>query len=100
MRRTCYFWIFPKISQRICGSKDNEKKQAKYDLNAERKLGIADTKFNNNNKIIARAISTNSRKLCTIAKKQYATKGSVPIDQIIKKRCYIDHNQSIKYALH
>ena len=72
------------------------KKQATYDLNAQRKLGIVDTEFNNNNKIIAKTISSNSKKLGTIAKEQYATKGSASIDQIITKRCYIDHNQSRK----
>ena len=56
------------------------KKQATYKMNAQRKLGIVDTEFNNNNKIIARATSTNSRKLGTIAKEQYATKGSASID--------------------
>ena len=77
------------------GSNDNEKK-IKYELNAKRKLGIVDTKFNNNNKIIARAISTNSKMLGTISKEQYATKGSTSIDQIITKICYIDHDQSKK----
>ena len=72
------------------------KKQTTYDIDSQRKLGIVDTEFNNNNKIIARSISTNSKKLGTTAKEQHATKGSVSIDQIITKRCYIDHNQSKK----
>ena len=79
----------------MCGCSDNEK-LATYELNAQMKLGIVDTEFNSNNKIIARAISTNSKKLDTIAKEQYAIKRSASIDQIMTKRCYIDHNQSKK----
>lgn len=72
------------------------KKKATYGLKAQRKLGIVNTEFNNNNKIIAQSISTHSRKLGTIAKEQFATKGSASIDQIITNRCYIDHNHSQK----
>ena len=72
------------------------KKKATYGLKAQRKLGIVNTEFNNNNKIIAQSISTHSRKLGTIAKEKFATKGSASIDQIITNRCYIDHNHSQK----
>ena len=50
------------------------KKTVTYDLKAQRKLGIVDIEFNNNFKKIARATSTNSRKLGTISKEQFATK--------------------------
>ena len=83
----------------MCGPHDHKKK-ATYDLKSQRKLGVVDTELNNNNKIFARAISTDSRKLGTIAKEQFATKGSASIDQIVTKRCYIDHNHSQKNTLH
>ena len=60
------------------------KKQATYDLNAQRKLGIVDTEFNNNNKIIAKTISSNSKKLGTIAKEQYATKVVHPLTRSLQ----------------
>ena len=81
------------LRHRQCADLMIMKKQATYDIKAQRKLGIVDTEFNNNNKFIVKAISDNSKKLGTIAKEQYATKGSASIDQIITKRCYIDHNQ-------
>ena len=72
------------------------KKQVTYDLRSQRKLGIVDTEFNNNNKIIAKIIRTHSRKLGTTAKEKFVTKDNASIDQILTKHCYIDHNQSKK----
>lgn len=72
------------------------RKQATYDLGSQKRLGIVDTEFNNNNKIIAKTISIYSGKLGTTAKEQFVTKGSASIDQIITKLCYVDYNQSKK----
>ena len=62
------------------------KKQETYDIRSQRKLGILDTEFNTNNKIITKTISTHSRELGTTVKEQFVTEGSAAIDQIITKR--------------
>lgn len=75
------------------------KKKTTYDIHSQRKVSMVNTEFNNNNKIIVRAISTNSRKLDIVAKEQFVMKGITFIDQIIIRRCYIEHNQSKKIVL-
>ena len=51
------------------------KKDNNFDYGAQRKLGILDTEFNNNNKIVAKATRDNGLKLGTIAAEQFSRKG-------------------------
>lgn len=51
------------------------KKANDYDYGAQRKLGILDTEFNNNNKVVANATRDNGLKLGSIAIEQYSRKG-------------------------
>lgn len=67
-------------------------KQSTYNLGSQRKVGIVITEFNKNKKIIARANSSSGRSIGTSAKETCTTKGGALIDQIVTKRCYIDHN--------
>ena len=75
------------------------KKSMCYDINKQRTLGILDTEFNQNNKRVGRDGMNNALKLNKIAKEQYAIKNTSSIDQIVAKRCVIDHNRSIRRCL-
>jgi len=70
------------------------KKPSCYELKKQRTLGILDTEFNQNNKRIGRDGMLNASKLGKIAKEQFAVKHTSSIDQVVSKRCAIDHNQS------
>ena len=57
-------------------------------------LGILDSEFNQNNKRIGKDAIDNAFRLKKISQEQFATRGKADIDQIISKRCLIDHNHS------
>ena len=71
------------------------KKDNVFEYSAQRKLGILDTEFNNNNKVIAKTARDNGLKLGAIAAEQYSRKGRSAIDDTLSKRFFIDHQQSI-----
>ena len=70
------------------------KKVQKVELKTQRTLGILDTEYNNNNGMIGRQLSENSVKLGTIAAEQFARPQRSALEEIIAKRCTIDHLQS------
>ena len=72
------------------------KKAMCYDINKQRTLGILDTEFNQNNKRIGRDGMNNALRLKKIAKEQFAIKNTSSIDQIVSKRCVLDHNRSTR----
>lgn len=82
----------------MCGSYDHEKVSNIWP-SSQRNLSIFNIEFNNNTKIIARAISKNSRKLGITTKEKFVIEGSASIDQIFTETCYFDYNQSKKNTL-
>ena len=70
------------------------KKALCYDAKKQRKIGILDSEFNQNNKRMGRDAINNARQLNKIAPEQFAKKGTASIDQTICKRCMIDHHKS------
>ena len=69
------------------------KKSGCYALTKQRTLGILDTEFNQSNKRIGRDGMNNAIKLNLIAKEQFAIKNCAASEQIVSKRCVIDHSQ-------
>ena len=72
------------------------KKAQSFELKTQRTLGILDTEFNNNNGFIGRMASNNGLKLNTIAGEQFARPGRSALEEVIAKRCVIDHQQSTR----
>ena len=70
------------------------KRALEFELAKQRTLGILDTEFNHNNKLLGRECSKNSLKLDSLATEQFSRPGRSAIDQCISKRCTIDHHQS------
>ena len=69
-----------------------------YDIDKQRTIGILDTEFNHNNKAIGKDGMNNALDLGAIAPEQFAIKKTSSIDQIISKRCMIDHHQSKRWC--
>ena len=65
-----------------------------FDLKKQRTLGILDSEFNQNNTRIGKDSIDNAFQLKKISQEQFATGEKAAIDQIINKRCLIDHNHS------
>ena len=70
------------------------KKTHCYELNKQRTIGILDTEYNQNNKKIGRRGMSNALSLDKVAVEQFAVKNTSAIEQIVSKRCIIDHHQS------
>ena len=70
------------------------KRALEFELSKQRTLGILDSEFNHNNKLIGRECSVNSLRLDSLATEQFSRPGRSAIDQCISKRCTIDHHQS------
>ena len=70
------------------------KKTNDFNYSAQRKLGILDTEFNNNNKLVARETRDNGLQLGAIAEEQFSRKGRSAIEDTLSKRLFIDHQQS------
>ena len=62
-------------------------------VNKQRTLGILDTEFNQSNKRIGRDGMHNAIHLDKIAKEQFAIKDCAAPEQIVSKRCVIDHSR-------
>ena len=62
-------------------------------VNKQRTLGILDTEFNQSNKRIGRDGMHNVIHLDKIVKEQFAIKYCVVPEQIVSKRCVIDHSR-------
>ena len=54
---------------------------------------ILDTEYNQINKMVGDITTDNGLKLKTIATEQFAKQGSSSINQMVAKRCIIDHHQ-------
>ena len=54
---------------------------------------ILATEYNQNNKILGKNTTDKGMKLKIIATEQFAKPGSLSIDQMVAKRCVIDHHQ-------
>ena len=72
------------------------KKSQNYELSSQRTLGILDTEFNHNNGFIGRQATYNGLKLGTVADEQFARPHRSAIEDVITKRCTMDHQQSIR----
>lgn len=72
------------------------KKENNYKYSAQRKLGILDTEFNNNNKLVAKVTRDNGLQLGAIADEQFSRKGRSAIEDTLSKRLFIDHQQSYR----
>ena len=56
-----------------------------FEYSSQRKLGILDTEFNNNNTVVAKIARNNGLKLEAIAAEQFSRKGRSAIDDILSK---------------
>ena len=70
------------------------KKSQTFELSSQRILGILDSEFNHNNGYVGRDIASKSMKYNAIADEQFSREGRSAIQEIIVKRCTIDHQQS------
>ena len=70
------------------------KKSQCYDVEKQRTIGILDTEYNQSNKKIGYDAMNHALSLQKIAPEQFAVKHTAAIEQIVSKRCMIDHNQS------
>ena len=70
------------------------KKAGCYDLSKLRTLGLLDTEFNNNNRILSRETMHRALDTNCIAPEQFSRPGRSAIDQTILKRCTFDHHRS------
>ena len=68
------------------------KKLMCFYINKQCTLGIMDTEFNQNNKRIGRDGINIGLKLKKTANEQFAIKHTSSINQIISKKCVIDHH--------
>ena len=69
------------------------KKPNNFDVKKQRTLGILDTELNQSNKRIGHAGMNNALKLNTVASEQFAIKDCAASEQIVSKRCVIDHSK-------
>jgi len=69
------------------------KKPNCYAVNKQRTLGILDTEFNQSNKRTGYNGMKNAVLLDKIAKEQFAIKDCAASEQIVSKRCVIDHSK-------
>ena len=69
------------------------KKDNNFEHTSQRNIGILDTEFNNNNKMVAKATRDNGLQLESIAAEQYSRKGRSDIEDTLSKRLFIDHQQ-------
>ena len=69
------------------------KKAQCYEVSKLRTIGILDTEYNQMNKRVGHEGMNNAFKLKRVAKEQFAVNNSAAIDQIVAKRCFIDHNR-------
>ena len=65
-----------------------------FEAKKQRTLGILDTEFNQYNKIIGKDATGNALFLNKVALEQFAVKNTAAVNQIVPKRCMIDHHQS------
>ena len=70
------------------------KKDNNFEYCSQRKFGILDTEFNNNNKVVAKITRDIGLKLGTLAAEQISRKGHSAIDDTLSKRIFIDHQKS------
>ena len=100
----CWFLFqradFPEItgyspkSHRQCADLMIMKKSQCFELEKQRTIGILDTEFNQTNKKIGKTAMDNALSLNKVAPEQFAVKNTSAIQQIICKRCTIDHHHS------
>ena len=79
----------------MCRSYDSEDSQS-YELSTQRTLGILDTEFNNNDMYIGRQATKNSIRLQSIAEEQFTRPDRSALEEVVTKRCVIDHQQSLR----
>ena len=79
---------------RTCVDLQILKKAQTFELKTQRTLCILDTEFNNINGHTGCQIIHNSMKLGVGAEEQFAGKNRSALQEIIAKRCAIDHQQS------
>ena len=70
------------------------KKSQTFELSSQRILGILDTEFNHNNGFVGRDITAKSISKNALADEQFSQPGRSALQEIIVKRCTIDHQQS------
>ena len=99
-------WLFfqradiPEISgysprrHRTCIDLQIMKKTSCFDVGKQRTIGILDTEFNQSNKRLGRDAMTFALRDKSIAAEQFAIKNVSAIDQVVSKRCMIDHHKS------
>ena len=92
---TCY----SPIRHRECIDLMIMKKSRCYDINKQRTLDILYIEYNQNNKRLGRDGMHNATKIQKITKEQFEIKNTSSIDQIVSKRCVIDHNRSMRRCI-
>ena len=70
------------------------KKAGCYELSKLRTLGLLDTEFNNNNRILSKEATALALENKGLATEQFSRPGRSAIDQSILKRCTFDHHRS------
>ena len=75
------------------------KKSNCFDIKKQRTLGILDTEFNQSNKKIGKEGMDNAIILGKLAPEQFAVKNTSAIEQIVFKRCILDHHLSKRKCL-
>ena len=64
-----------------------------FEVSKQRTLGILDTEFNQSNKRTGHTGMNNAVKLNATANEQFAIKDCAAAEQIVSKRCVIDHSK-------
>ena len=82
------------IRHRECVDLMIMKRSQCFELTSQRTLGILDTEFNQSNKKIGKMGMDNAIDRQKLAPEQFAVRNSSAIDQIVSKRCIIDHHHS------
>ena len=72
------------------------KKAQTFELSTQRTIGILDTEFNQNNGYISQQATHNSISLGTITEEQFARPNRSAVEDIITKRCTLDHQHSMR----
>ena len=63
-----------------------------FEHRSQRKLGILDTDFHNNNKMVAKVTRDNGLQLESIPAEQYSRKEKSAIEDTLSKSLFIDHH--------
>ena len=70
------------------------KRDNSFEYGSQRRLGILDTEFNKNNKIVTKVTRDNGLKFKSIAAEQFSRKEIFVINDTLSKRLFINNHRS------